>query len=55
MLYVQESKKYIRYKIYIYYGRYFHCDTVCVVNITAEVLNQSRDRASSHDFCVGSG
>ena len=33
MLYVQESKK----KRYVlknckYYGRYFHCDTVCVVN-----------------------
>jgi len=35
-----------------YYGRYFHCDTVCV---TAEGLNQSRDRPSSRDFCVGSG
>ena len=23
--------------------------------ITAEVLNQSRDRASSRDFCFGSG
>ena len=32
MLFVQESKK----NIYViknckYYGRYFHCDTVCVV------------------------
>ena len=29
--------------------------TPCVQYITAEVLNQLRDRPSSRDFCVDSG
>ena len=32
MLYKQESKKIYVIKNCKYYGRYFHCDTVCVVN-----------------------
>jgi len=102
MLYVQESKKNIHDMYVIKKGRYFHCDTVCVVNEVRQLLNdfdpalvlknkqiecyehilsgkdvfvnlpveygkslvyqllpgimnQSRDRASSRDFCVGSG
>ena len=38
MFYEQESKKYMLLICFCkYYGRYFHCDTVCVVN-NAEVL-----------------
>ena len=54
MLYEQESKK-------IYYNKNVNITediftvTPCVQKITAEVLNQSRDRPSSREFCVGSG